>query len=115
MDYLIVGQGHLIIGYPDETEVKIEDDRGVLRSYRYEPYISAEIVNSETARGLFDVLTLATPNAPFKPFQGPSGAEIHAFQTAGSDVIVKFNWGVDQESRVRKTPIELKDSYIAQK
>jgi len=115
MDYLIVGQGHLVIGYPGEAEVPVEDDSGEQRHYRYEPYICADIINAGPTRGLFDVMTLASPNGKFRPFEGPFGAEIHSFQMVGNAVLVKYTWGVDQDRRARKAPIAFKASNIAQK
>lgn len=115
MDYLIVGQGKLIIGYPQEALVVVPED-GKPLEYRYEPFIEADIRNAGTQRGLFSVRALNNPDlsTAFLPFKGPMGAEIESFQVAGNSVRVQYRLGIEQQTDSDRTPIALKRAHLAQ-
>lgn len=110
MRYMIVGQGRLIIGYPQAATVEISDGDAVTGKYNYPPYLSARIENSPQAQGLFEIRTLKEPGAEFEPFVGPYGVEIRALQLDGRDILVKYTWGIDQKRRARNVPIALRDN-----
>lgn len=113
MDYMIVGQGKLIIGYPYESSVEVIEE-GRPMEYRYEPYIEADIVNSGSRHGLFEIKTLNDPAADFLTFQGPMGATIKSFQLEGNAVLVNYSLGFDQQAHSDKTPIVLRHTHMAQ-
>ncbi len=112
MSYLIVGQGRLVIGYPRSAVVEINDGEAVTGKYNYEPYISARIESSQHSRGLFDIRALPSPAAPFEPFVGPYGVQITALQMEGSDILVRYTWGIGQTRRTRNVPITQR-GYVA--
>jgi hypothetical protein len=109
MDYLIVGQGKLIIGYPLEVAVVVFED-GKPLEYRYEPFIEADIRNTGIQQGLFNVKALNKPDpaADFLPFMGPMGAELASFQVTGRSVQVQYRLGIERQTQADRTPIALK-------
>lgn len=109
MRYMIVGQGHLIIGYPREATVEISDGDAVKGKYNYTPFLSAQIENSASARGLFKIRTLRSPAAEYESFIGPYDVQIKALQLLGGDILVKYSWGFEQEKRTRNVPIAMRD------
>lgn len=113
MDYMIVGQGKLIIGYPYESKVEVIND-GKPYEYRYEPYLEARVVNGPGKQGLFNIRVLTSPAGEFQSFQGPMGASINALQVDNDTVVVNYTLGFDQDARTRRTPITLKRAEIAQ-
>ncbi len=113
MDYMIVGQSRLIIGYPYEAPVEVMEE-GKPLEYRYEPFIEARIVNSGLQRGLFDIKVLSNPAAEFLAFQGPMGAELRSFRLEDNSVVVNYRLGVDQQVHTDKTPIVIKPTHLAQ-
>jgi len=112
MDYLIVGQGKLIIGYPYESAVEVIEE-GKPLDYRYEPFIEASIVNDQARRGLFDLKALNSPTGEFLSFEGPMGASVKSFQLEDRSILVNYTLGIDQESQAAKTPIVLKRTSVA--
>lgn len=107
MDYMIIGQGQLIIGYPYESKVEVINDGKPLQ-YRYEPFISARLMNGPDRRGIFDVKVLKSPSGEFQSFEGPMGASITSFRVDGNSVLVDYSLGFDQEARTPRTPIVFK-------
>ena len=104
MQYMLVGQGRLIIGYPFSSPVEIVDD-GKTMEYRYEPLITAKIVHSGAARGLFQVETLTSPLEGFQPFQGPMGASIKSYAVKGDQILVTYSLVIEQETQAPKKSI----------
>ena len=113
MDYMIVGQGKLIVGYPYESSVEVIDE-GKPLEYRYEPFIEARIINDGARQGLFDIKALNNPAAAFLAFQGPLGAAVKSFQVEGDTVLVNYSLGFDQQARSDKTPTALKRTHVTQ-
>lgn len=106
MSYLIVGRGHLIVGYPRAATITIDDDDAVTGEYDYAPYFSARIDQRE--RSVRDIKTLTSPDGEFGAFRGPFGIRISSMQLTGREVLVKYVWGFEQERRTRNVPISLR-------
>lgn len=112
MDYMIVGQGRLIIGYPYESPVEIMDE-GKSLEYRYEPFLEANIVNNGARSGLFGIRALNNPAGEFLPFRGPMGAIVQSLQVEGDAVVVNYHLGFDRQAHSDKTPIVVKPTHLA--
>lgn len=105
MNYMIVGSGRLVVGYPRAATVAIADGEATSGNYDYVPYFSARIENSAHGRGLFDIRALSDPRGEFGAFTGPYGAQIQQLTLNEGDIMVKFTLGLDQERRARNVAI----------
>ncbi|WP_240342500.1 hypothetical protein [Methylococcus sp. EFPC2] len=108
MDYMIVGLGRLVVGYPKAATVAISDGEAVTGNYDYAPYFSARIVNSTTDRGVVGIRALTEPGGDFSPFVGPYGAEIRDLMLKDGAILVKFTLGLEQERRARNVAITVR-------
>ena len=85
MDYMLLGGGKLILGYPGSAEVSVPDYKirvyGIESDvYEYEPLIAAEIVNTRESRGLVRLRTIKEPDGGYQPFTGPFGSQVHSME-----------------------------------
>jgi hypothetical protein len=112
MQYMLVGQGRLIVGYPFSSPVEIVDD-GKTMEYRYEPLITAKIVHSGAKRGLFQVETLNSPSDGFQPFQGPMGASIKSYAIHGDKILVTYSLVIEQETQAPRKSIVMWQKTMA--
>lgn len=112
MDYMIVGQGKLIIGYPFAAPVEVHDE-GKAFEVTYEPLIRADIINTPASRGLHAIATLNADAMDLQPFRGPMSASIKSYEIQGDRIVVTYNAIIDQQSLVRRKPISLKNKSVA--
>ena len=108
MEFLVLGQGKLIVGYPRQATVKVKDYDLYTGKYTYEPFMSMDIIHDRGGRGLFNIKSLDTPNGEFQSFRGPLDARIYSLQVDGAYVRVRYAWGTDREDRIPKIPITLR-------
>jgi hypothetical protein len=112
MDYMIVGQGKLIIGYPFAAPVEVLDE-GKAFEVTYEPLIRADIINTPGSRGLHAIATLHNDAKELQPFRGPMSTSIKSYEVQGDRIVVTYNAIIDQQSLARRKPISLKNKSVA--
>lgn len=112
MDFILFGQGRLIIGYPESAEVAVEDypARLLLRRsnlYEYEPYLVANIVETDGRRGIVNINTLSSPDADLDDFSGPFNVSIQSiFLLPGSRIRIAYVLGASLGKTIDNIPIE---------
>lgn len=110
MRFMLIGQGLLIIGYPESAVVEVGETED-LAEYRYEPMTLATLVNSKGLQGLYQLKTLRSEHSEFGGFIGPMGSTIKAYQVMGDKIRVSYTFIVEQEMDVPRKPIEIRARF----
>ena len=105
MDFLIAGQGKLIIGYPVSQIVKVLDYNFFTGNYEYSQFITTDIVNESGRRGIFNLQSFDDETGQMGPFKGPMGASIQSLSNQDSKIMVKYQWIFEQELVIERIPI----------
>lgn len=90
MEYLLLGDGKLIVGYPRGATVKVRDYDIATGRYAYQPYTSMDIIHDRNARGLFHIHVRERPTEEPSPFMGPLLSKISAMEVVGGDILVHY-------------------------
>jgi hypothetical protein len=108
MDFVLLGHGKLIVGYPKEAWVRVPDYN---IEARYTPYTSMRIEHREGLQALSQIKTLSRPDGDFESFEAraltflgvgvPIG--IRSLKIDGNSVLVGYRalWGDREELRPR--------------
>jgi hypothetical protein len=111
MEFLLVGHGKLIVGYPKDAWVKLPDY--ALQAH-YKSYISLQIDQQKNQRGLFEIRTLSRPGAEFEsflearaPFIGITWPiQIHSLALGVDGPIVGYRlFGMEKQEQRRRIAI----------
>ena len=70
MEFLLVGHGKLIVGYPKDAWVTLPE---YAIQAHYKSYTSMRVDQQKTQRGLFEMRTLSKPHAEFDSFLEAGG------------------------------------------
>jgi hypothetical protein len=108
MEFLLLGQGKLIVGYPKQATVKVKDYDLWTGKYTYEPIMSMDIINKGNSRGLVNIKTLNIPDGKWLPFKGPFDAYIHSLEVEDGFIRVKYSKMKEVTERVPKIAISLR-------
>jgi len=113
MDFLIVGDSKLIIGYPKKETIKVLDYNFYTGKFVYTKYMSMDIVNRPGVRGLFNIKSFDERRGKLRPFKGPMSASINSLSIKGNKILIKYQWMFNKELTIAKTLIESKDKSVA--
>ena len=116
MEFLLLGHGKLIVGYPKDAWVKLPE---YAIQAHYKSYTSMRVEQQKTQRGLFAMRTLSKPDAEFDsflearaPFIGIAWPiQIHSLAMGVGGPVVGYRlFGVEKQEQRRKLPITERSS-----
>jgi hypothetical protein len=108
MAFLLLGHGKLIIGYPENKIVLVEDySIDGRKKYDYAKYTSMDIVNSENTRKLDNIKTKSGADKKLESFRGPYDAKIKSVSVLGTEeIVISYRkWFFSDEKKLRKIPV----------
>lgn len=112
MNFLVVGQGKLIIGYDKNTRIKHPDYPFATGRYDYQKFFMMDAGTDDQGNiGLFDIRGLSNSNDRFEPMKGPLNAAVKSlsliFDSMGNkEILVKYKmFGIGRKV-VEPIPIE---------
>ena len=114
MDFLVVGQGKLIIGYDKNARIKHPEYDFVTGLYDYQKLFIMEAGLDEQGNvGLFGIKGLSAINEEFEPMSGPLNASIHALllmsgQGGEKNIIVRYQLFGMGKKVIERMPIEVR-------
>ena len=110
MQFLLVGLGKMIIGYPGNQTVTVNDyEVSGSNRYDYTRYTEMDIINNDGKRGFKNITTRELPkNKGSGFFQGPINANILSMKLSGTEIEIKCKIGISFHKYVRNIPISLR-------
>jgi hypothetical protein len=90
MSYLMFGDGKLVLGYPRTAVVKVEDFNFWGGKYDYVPFLTADIMHNDAARGLLNIRVRLQPQQKPERFKGPFNSKIEAVLLYNDNVEVSY-------------------------
>ncbi len=111
MQYLLLGNGKMIIGYNGRLQLKVPDYNIKTGRYNYEPFTAMKIVNHQGRRGLDDIHVRTSPASAPTPFIGPLNSEIRTMELRRRDgetqIVVSYKkWFLSDKEIIASIPIE---------
>ena len=116
MEFLLIGHGKLIVGYPKDAWVTLPE---YAIQAHYKSYTSMRVDEQKTQRGLFEMRTLSKPDAEFDsflearaPFIGITWPiQIHSLAMGADGPLVGYRlFGIEKQEQRRKLPITARGS-----
>jgi len=100
MKFLLIGHGKLIIGYPENREVKVKDYSVEYKfigsaKFDYKKYISMDIVHDGKDISLKNIRTLESPTHPQDDFTGPFKTTIDSLSLESTKVRARVHNTID--------------------
>jgi hypothetical protein len=111
MEFILLGDGRLIIGYGKEAWVRVPDYK---IQARYTHYTSMSIAHRENLRALTEIKTLSSPRGDFASFQARAPVlfgfempiQIKSLGLSGESIVIGYRaMGGEREERRPKIPI----------
>jgi hypothetical protein len=90
MSYLMFGDGKLVLGYPRTATVMVQDYKFFTGNYDYPPYLTADIMHNNAARGLLNIRVRQQPLEKAGNFIGPFNSKIEAVLLYNDNVEVSY-------------------------
>ncbi len=112
MNFLIVGQGKLIIGYNRNTTIAHPEYDVATGIYEYQRLFLMDAKTDEQGNcGLFNIRGLSSPSEPFRQMKGPLNSKIQSLSIPldlrkEKKLLVRYRFLADSEKVVDCIPIE---------
>jgi len=115
MDFLIVGQGKLIVGYNKNAQIKHPDYAFVTGVYGYQKiFIMSAGTDEQGNPGLFGIQGVSGINEEFKPMSGPLNSAIQSLSiicdsSGDKRILVQYQLFGRGRKVVKRIPIEIRE------
>ncbi len=108
MEYLLLGDGKLIVGYSEGATIKVNDYRIPTRwfgsdKFEYEPYTSMDIINDGNKRGLFKIRVRKGPEKKPSCFIGPLNSKVSSLEVKDDKILVHYT--------TKRCPVEIPSCF----